>query len=966
LSPLVQLAVLAAMILVAVGLLAVRRPVFARMALRNISRRKRFSAIVVVGLLIATAMISAALVMGDTIDHLIKGDVFEGTGDVDVVVSMEDDSGTYQFFNQSIAYDLIDILETGNLDNVDEVAPAIREVAAAIHPVTGASVPSATIFAYDHDHAVNDLRDVHGNEISANLITGGSTVVNENLADSLEVDVGDTVIIYPKNGLPASLQISAIAADESMGSWQFSEIVFLDLAYAQETIFLHPGMITVIDVSCAGSMEKGYLVTDEAVAELKTVIPNSEEFKFNEIKRDGVEMAEDLSNMNTQLFVLMSSFTIIAGVALIVNIFVMLAEERKSEMGISRAVGMQRRDLTQTFVFEGVVYALIASAVGAFVGLAIAFAMISAFSVVTGGGEFTFVLYFEWDSLALAAVAGFLITMMTVILSSWRVSRLNIVRAVRDIPEPILAKSEKKYVITGVLAIVLGLLLMFGGANSRQSAVTTSGMTLATLGAAIVAVRFAKPRIPFTASGLWLIFYTVDSRAEAFLFETLEGGLEMFVISGVAMVTGGVLIAIFNSDIILHGLTWLFGRGRSLLPVFRAAISYPMNKKFRTGLTLFIFALIMFTVIVLAMIASFQRESVDKMSEKFSGGFEVIGYSLREIPDSNMTAAVAQVDESLGALSIRRVETARTAIVSMAVKGENESSTRVLVGFNDEMLTEGAFSLAQRADEYVSDVDAWNAVLENGSLVILDGNVAQADISMTFGDWLVDVGETVTITFANASTTDVKVIGIMDQMIINGAFTSTSFVEDHAAASTENLFYIDTHSDPAFTDDDVKEGLERALAEYGLTTIVVRDILEEFMSATSSVMQLMELFLGVGLVVGIAGLGIITIRNISERRQEIGVMRAIGFQRRMILATFLIETSYVSLLGITMGIILGLLISHSLFTWGGFSEYSNFVIPWWEVLLVLLVAFTVTIAATLPPSRRAARMTPAEALRRVD
>ncbi|MDH3364537.1 MAG: FtsX-like permease family protein [Thermoplasmata archaeon] len=965
-SALVQLAIIAAMILVAIGMLALRRTVFARMALRNISRRKRFSAIVVVGLLIATAMISAALVMGDTIDYLIKGDVFESTGDVDVVVSMEDDSGLYQFFNQSIAYDLIDLLETGKLDNVDEVAPAIREVAAAIYPLTGTSVPSATVFAYDHDHVVNDLRDVHGNEISVDLMTNGKTVVNEDLADSLEVSVGDTVIVYPKNGLPASLEISAIAADESMGSWQLSEIVFLDLAYAQETIFLHPGMITVIDVSCVGSMEKGYLVTDEAVAELKAIIPDSEEFEFNEVKRDGVEMAEDLSDMNTQLFVLMSSFTIIAGVALIVNIFVMLAEERKSEMGISRAVGMQRGDLTQTFVFEGVIYALMASAVGAFVGLAIAFAMISAFSVVMGGGGFTFVLYFEWDSLALAAVAGFLITMMTVIMSSWRVSRLNIVRAIRDIPEPILAKSEKKYVVSGILSIAFGLLLMLVGADSRQAAATTSGMTLAALGAAIVAVRFVRPRIPFTVSGFWLIFYTVDSRAERFLFGTLEGGLEMFIVAGVAMVTGGVLMAIFNSDIMLHGLVRMFGRGRSLLPVFRAAISYPMNKKFRTGLTLFIFALIMFTVIVLAMIASFQRESVDKLSEKFSGGFEVIGYSLREIPDSNMTAAVAQVDESLGTPSIRRVETARTAIVSMAVKGEDESSTRVLVGFNDEMLTEGAFSLAKRADEYTSDVDAWNAVMEDSSLVILDGNVAPTDITMISEGWFVDVGETVTITFANSSTTDVKVIGIMDQMLINGAFTSKPFVEDHVPASAENLFYIDTYSDPTFTDDDVKEGLERALAEYGLTVIVVRDILEEFMSTTASVMQLMELFLGVGLVVGIAGLGIITIRNISERRQEIGVMRAIGFQRKMILATFLIETSYVSLLGIAMGIVLGLLISHSLFTWGGFSEYSDFVIPWWEILLVLLVAFTVTIAATLPPSRRASRMTPAEALRRVD
>ena len=109
-----------------------------------------------------------------------------------------------------------------------------------------------------------------------------------------------------------------------------------------------------------------------------------------------------------------------------------------------------------------------------------------------------------------------------------------------------------------------------------------------------------------------------------------------------------------------------------------------------------------------------------------------------------------------------------------------------------------------------------------------------------------------------------------------------------------------------------------------------------------------------------------TIRNISERRQEIGVMRAIGYQRRMILSTFLIETSFVALLGIVMGIVLGLLISFSLFDWGGFSEYSRFVVPWGEVLLVLFVAFSVTILATLPPSRAASKLAPAEALRRVD
>jgi len=118
--------------------------------------------------------------------------------------------------------------------------------------------------------------------------------------------------------------------------------------------------------------------------------------------------------------------------------------------------------------------------------------------------------------------------------------------------------------------------------------------------------------------------------------------------------------------------------------------------------------------------------------------------------------------------------------------------------------------------------------------------------------------------------------------------------------------------------------------------------------------------------VGIAGLGIITIRNVAERRQEIGVMRAIGYQRDMILKVFLLETSFMSLLGIAIGTLMGLAISYTIFEWGGFSKISVFVVPWGEILLVLVIAFVITLAATLPPSRRAARLAPAEALRRVD
>jgi putative ABC transport system permease protein len=966
-SAFMQLLNIVLIILFVIFLLAIRRRVLAKMALRNIIRRKKYSAIVIVGLLIATAMISASLVVGDTLDYVIKSDVFESTGDVDIVLTIDDDTGIHQFFDESVAYELIGDVENGSLEHVDEVAPSIREVSSVLHPETGASAPSAYIYAYDPDHMVNGLSDTEGNAISRDLLVGGSAVVNEDLADGLEVDVGDTVTVYPKNGFPVHLQISAIAADEGMGNWRFSEVVFVDLAYAQDVIFQRPSMITTIDVSCAGSMEDGYKVTDEAVAELKANLPDPDDFTIDEVKRDGVEEAESVADAISQLFVLMSSFTIIAGVALIVNIFVMLAEERKSEMGISRAIGMQRRDLTQTFVFEGVVYALAAAAIGAFVGLVIAFIMIIAFSGIVGGG-IAFVLHFEWSSLALAAVLGFLITMLTVVAASWRVSKLNIVRAIRDIPEPVLAKSERKYLISGIAAIVLGGLLLCAGAASRQAVGTSSGMALIALGAAIVAVRFVNPRVPFTVAGFWMVFYSLDPLGmEVLLFGQLEGNLEMFIVGGVVMVTGGVLMAMFNSDLMLEGLVRVFGRGRSLLPVFRAAVSYPLNKKFRTGLTVFIFALIMFTVVVIAMNASFQRESVDTLSERFSGGFEIVGYSLREVPQENLTAAVDLVHgELLGVEAIGRIEAVRTALVTLEVEGVNDPVRRNLIGLSHQMLSDGDFSLAERAEEYASDDEAWRALSEDHNLTILDGTVIAVDVGVGFGNWYAGVGDVVTTTFSDGSTVNLTVIGIMDQMLVAGAFTSEEFVMANAAVSSKNLFYVDTVPSSGLADDEVKEALEKALAEYGLTAIVIKDIVEEVMSMSSSIMQLMEVFLGVGLIVGIAGLGIITIRNISERRQEIGVMRAIGFQKNMILGTFLIETSFVSLLGIVMGIVLGLLISYRLFDWAGFSEYSRFVIPWGEVLLVLTIAFVITIMSTLPPSRSAARLAPAEALRRVD
>ena len=962
-----QLAVLVMAIILVVGAMAFRRPVFARMAIRNISRRKRFVVIVISGLMIATAMISGSLVVGDTLDYIIKQETFDNTGEVDIVVYATDGAGDMTYFNQSVATDLMSAVDAGALPHVDRLAPAVREWLPVINPRLNSSSPRVTIFGFDPSNTVNNLLDESGDPVTADLVTNGNAVINSKLAEDLEAVVGDTVIVINATGVPMPFTVALIAQDSGMALWFGDAILFAELSFVQATIGSGPGLINQIDVSNIGGIEDGYLVTDEAVLELKAELPSDVSFEFAEEKKDGIEMAQESSDQISQIFVVMSSFAIIAGIMLIINIFVMLAEERKPEMGISRAIGMKRADLTQTFLFEGTVYALIASAVGTFVGLLIAGIMMAAFSAVMAGEGLTFVIHFTWESLGVAACVGFLITLATVALASWRVSKLNIVRAIRDIPEPILAKSEKRYILLGILSVAFGVVLTVIGAQSNQAALTSSGPSLAALGGAMLAVRFVSPRMPFTIAGAFMVFWTLDPfNIQEDIFGAVTGDIEMFIVTGVLLVTGGVIVSIFNSDLLLEGVTKIFGRGGSRLPILKSAISYPLNKKFRTGLSLFMFSLIMFTVVVIAMMASFQRESVDTLTEQFSGGYDVIGMTFRDLPDDEMSSGLDRLSEVIGGPAIDRVSGALIANIDLVREGDNESYQRSLIGFDDVVIEGGGFSLADRSTGYETDADAWSALATDRSVAIVDGS-AIPQMHGGFGSFLsLEVGQTVTVTVFNGTTVNLTVIGIMDQMFLQGIFISDDFVAELAPSSAKMLHYFSIEEGTGLTNAEVAEQLERVFVEYGMTTIVIRDTIEMVFSMVASIMRLMEIFLGMGLIVGITGLGIITIRNVAERRQEIGVMRAIGYQRDMILKSFLLETSFVSLLGITLGLVLGLALSYQLHSWGGFSEASPFVIPWFDIILVTVVAFSVTLLSTLPPSRAAARLAPAEALRRID
>src|SRR5215216_1812654 len=154
-------------------------------------------------------------------------------------------------------------------------------------------------------------------------------------------------------------------------------------------------------------------------------------YGVDKIKQNNIDFAEIFANIFTTFFLIFGLFSIAVGILLIVLIFMMLASERRSEMGMARAIGARRIQLIQQFIAEGSGYALMAGFVGVALGALAAIGIAVGMGLIFG--EFLSVEpYIHPRSLVIAYCLGTVITFLTVTIASWSVSRLNIVAAVRD------------------------------------------------------------------------------------------------------------------------------------------------------------------------------------------------------------------------------------------------------------------------------------------------------------------------------------------------------------------------------------------------------------------------------------------------------------------------------------------------------------------------------------------------------
>jgi putative ABC transport system permease protein len=116
-------------------------------------------------------------------------------------------------------------------------------------------------------------------------------------------------------------------------------------------------------------------------------------------------------------------------------------------------------------------------------------------------------------------------------------------------------------------------------------------------------------------------------------------------------------------------------------------------------------------------------------------------------------------------------------------------------------------------------------------------------------------------------------------------------------------------------------------------------------------------YLSLGVIFGMLAVGVIASQAVIERGKEVGTLRAIGFTRRLVRRSFLLETSYLASLGLVPATVLG----WCLLTWITAGTHTH--PPALATLAVPAGGWLGTIVATLLPARAASRIAPAQALR---
>jgi putative ABC transport system permease protein len=934
----------------------VRRPVLRRMAVRNAVRRPREALLVVVGSMLGAAIITGSFVVGDAMNASIRAVAREHLGPADELV-LASDQRTWERLAARLEW-------LPRSTSADGVLP-IQTLAAPVtvnrdHQVVAA--PQSQLIGVNFAAARRFGGDARATGISGPAPGRSQAAITTDLAAALGSGVGSVIHVHAF-GLDTPLVVVNVlprrgVAGFWLGKEQESRNVLVSPAtfagiralatYA--SLYATPPMQGVL-VSNRGGVEGGVKRTDEVTGQIR-VTAQGLGTQVLAVKRLVLEQADATGKSFSQMFTAMGSFGVIAGLLLLVNLFVMLAAERKPELGMARAVGMRRASLVGGFATEGWLYALAATLLGTAAGVGLGRALVALSRQIFNTEHNKFDLFFVLrpKSLAEAFAIAFVIAMVTIVATSVRVARLNIIRAIRDIPEPP-ARRRRRWLFVGAFAAALGLVWSASAFASKEPFGLLLGPTLLLTGIAPTFARLVSPRTALSVISTLVVVWS--SIVLAIFPSATEGApVTLYVVQGITLTGGAVVLAALQQERISALLRRV---GANTLAV-RLGLAYPLARRSRTGLTVAMYALVVFILTFITAMSHMIDSVSGRAAAKVRGGYAVAVSSSTSNPIA--PGALARVP------GVRAIAPLATTTANFTVEGKSESVPWNLTAFGPDFVNNRPPRLEKRG-KYSTDLAAWRAVLANPNLVMVDPAFLQN--SGGPANFVAKVGSKLDVqdpTTGRWRVVTVAALTPSDYYLNNGAFYGLRGARElFGSQLVASRFYVAL--EPGVDPRSFATALQSRFLANGTDASSINDLMDEAFTMTHQIFQLFEGYLALGLLVGIAGIAVVMIRAVRERRRPIGALRAIGFPSRTIGRSFAIETSFIAIEGTVIGTSLSLLTLWTLTRANAMGDLT-FSVPYGALALLLLGTVAASLVATIAPAVGATRIRPAVALRTTD
>ena len=922
------------LVYVPLAILAWRRPLLARFAWRESTRRRGQFALLVIGLMVGSASITAALVGADSEVQTLASFTDQRLGAVDLTVTGAGGGS----FPIGVAHRLA--VDPDLRQYVDGVQAGVDMPAAVGDLDQRLGKSSVLVVGFDPAaqgrfgaYVLTDGRRTLGDGWAL-----GDVVLSSGLAGALDAHAGDHLRIATGSGDGgAAFRVYGIATTNGPGAYGSALAVYMTLATAQ-VITSDPG-ISVVRVAARGGSPANTDAARRAAAPLRSAISRiavGTPLAVNEVRLDAAGQREQATAAVVGSNLGFSLLTVLAAIALIVNLVLALAEERRSRLAVLRAVGLTRAGLVTVSVLEGAIYSVAAAIVGVAAGVPAGLYLAAQLwnsAVVDPTDQawvgFPLQLTVRPGTLALAFAAGALITLGTVAGAAYRTSRLAIAAAIRDLPDPASPARHRwpRTVLLVVVAVVGAALLVPNDLRSRL----IGGVALIATVAALARGRLPD-RARFTIAGVllatWAGIMAAGIRGVSDLYQVVT-----IIFLGVAVATVGLSIAAAaNLKLIETAISLAGSRAGMLQATLRPFMAYLSRRPVRTGLATSAFALVLALVSGVALVVAAPKPDY----ARDSAGFDIAVVTSGPHPITLPPELERQIASEV-AIPMR--------VYQGPVAGQGSLVSVIFHVLPDQPGDVAPVYLSSRDKRFGTNAEVWQALRSDPHLAV-DANAG--------------LGDAVTLQGVNGPVR-LHVAAHEGPSVLQGLIVSPAAVTEIATmpAGSTLLVKARTGSDPR----SLAHQIERALFDQGVQATSIREMLDQGYTSGIDYTTEYDVLLHMGLLVGVLALAMIGIRAAIERRRAIGILRSLGYQQQRVLAGLLAEATMTATIGAVTGIAAGLLMAYSLLASANVSGTPAFGVFLGRLGIALAIVYGTVLIVTLPFVSRAARMPPTEAIR---